>query len=159
MTIFYPTTELLEQLKKNLEINKERTQKLIEENNALKDEHYKDKEIERLTKEVENLKEVNRNTFSFTKETKEKIEEWKKEHIRTRHNGSWGGGAIGGNFAYIFIPTSIGMAGSCYCTSCHAKMSEDLYRRLKRNMDAIEKLNLREKLVKEYDSDYDWNDI
>ena len=82
---------------------------LREENQKLKDEHYQNLEIQRLTSLVQELEHSS--GFDISKEENEKILEWKQNH---RHKS----GAIGGNFKYEFIPTSIGTVGTITCSAC-----------------------------------------
>lgn len=88
-------------------------------------EWNKDKEVQKLQSEIELLKKerVDKNiglSFQITPEENVKIHEWMDEHIEEKHNGSRYAGAIGGRFAYEFIPTSIGDIGYVKC-SCGDK--------------------------------------
>lgn len=54
-------------------------------------------------------------TFIITEKENEAIEQWRKEHIATVHNGNNYFGAIGGELTYQFTPTSIGVVGTVKC--------------------------------------------
>lgn len=128
------------------EINKERIKKLfrnqrfinfeeaimaiidrINDAETKKDEAYKqleewnkDEEIQKLKSEIESLQNklwnARRYSFEITPEEHEAIEEWKKKHVKEKHNGDAYAGAIGGRYKYIFVPTSIGTVGSIKCS-------------------------------------------
>lgn len=53
--------------------------------------------------------------FSTNAEEDIKIEKWQKKHIKKKHKGDTYFGAIGGNWSYEFIPTSIGDIGTVKC--------------------------------------------
>lgn len=94
--------------------------RLQAENKALKDEHYKDAEIQRLLAECQEWKARACRGFEIDEDERIAIDEWKKNHIQERHNGKGYAGAIGGRFKYIFTPTSIGEIGEIQC-SCGEK--------------------------------------
>ena len=96
---------------------------------------YKDaeNEIEKLEKENKTLKDRLESMqraiyrgFPISEEEQEKIRKWQKEHDREVHGATdiegclTKAGAIGGDYAYEFIPTSVGTFGSVKCT-CGAK--------------------------------------
>lgn len=54
--------------------------------------------------------------FEINNEEYEAIEQWKCDHEKEKHNGKLKHGAIGGNYTYEFIPTSIGTIGSIRCS-------------------------------------------
>lgn len=84
------------------------------------EEWNKDEEIQKLKSEIELLQNklwnVRRYSFEITPEEHEVIEEWKKKHVKEKHNGDAYAGAIGGRYKYIFVPTSIGTVGSIKCS-------------------------------------------
>lgn len=98
----------------------ERNQILSDENKKLKDEHYKDAEIQRLLAENEKYRAELRRGFYISEEEQEDINKWEKEHIKAKHKGKSYSGTIGGRFKYIFTPTSIGEIGEIEC-SCGEK--------------------------------------
>lgn len=94
--------------------------RLRDENAALKDEHYKDAEIQRLLAECQEWKARACRSFEVDEDERAAISEWKEEHIKKKHKGNGYAGAIGGRFKYIFTPTSIGEIGEIEC-SCGEK--------------------------------------
>ena len=101
--------------------------RLLEENKKLKDEHYKDEEIQMWKQKYEEAKEELYNGFGITNAEREKINEWQKKHDAEVHGLTddrmrlKAGGAIGGRYHYKFLPTSIGVSGKCVCGRCGAE--------------------------------------
>lgn len=99
---------------------------LEEENKKLKDEHYKDSEMQRMKTELEKAKEDLYRGFPISKEEEEKIKEWQDKHdaeahgLKTFKERVHAGGCIGGRYTYEFIPTSIFTVGIIKC-SCGEK--------------------------------------
>lgn len=118
--LYMDINQAFDQLKKqvNGKINgyEECNKYLREENEHLKSEHYENDEIQRLKQENERLRDEMRRGFPITKEENEAINKWQQEHIDTKHRGIWYAGAIGGRFSYEFIPTGIGIFGTCKCS-------------------------------------------
>lgn len=90
------------------------------ENEKLKSEVYKDEELQRLKKEIADIRETEKYSFQISLEEHQKIEEWKQKHIKEKHwdkhlNAPQSSGTIGGRFTYHFIPTSIGTIGEIEC--------------------------------------------
>lgn len=101
------------------EYNQKQEQKIAAlqaENNLLKEEFYKDKIIKRLKEEVSNLQSELRLSFDVSEEEWEEIKKWKKNHEQEKHEGNNYHGAIGGNYSYVFVPTSIGTIGTIRCS-------------------------------------------
>ena len=101
---------------------------LEEENKKLKDEHYKDSEMQRMEAELKKAKEDLHRGFPISKEEQERIREWQLEHdavkhgLKTMEQRLRAGGCIGGRLTYHFIPTSIGNIGEVEC-SCGEKFT------------------------------------
>lgn len=100
--------------------------KLREENKNLKDEHYKDAAMADMKQQLEQIRADSSRGFSISEAEANAVSEWRSRHLKEHHNGKTMGGAIGGGFEYSFIPTSIGVFGTCYCSSCKVK-AEDKY--------------------------------
>lgn len=99
----------LDHYKQSLEDAQEQVRKLREE-------YDRDEEVTQLKKRIELLEEESRNGFPITKEENEKIREWQQEHVKEKHKGNSYAGAIGGNYTYEFVPTSIGTIGTVKCS-------------------------------------------
>lgn len=99
---------------------------LEEENKKLKDEHYKDSEMQRMKSELKEAKEDLYRGFPISKEEQEKIREWQDKHdaemhgLKTFKERVHAGGCIGGRYSYEFVDTSIGVIGAVKC-NCGAK--------------------------------------
>lgn len=92
---------------------------LQKENEALKSEHYKDNEIQRLSQEIQQYKDLLSMSFTINEEEREEINTWQKNHIKKCNKHGYSDcGAIGGCFDYIFNPTSIGDIGQIQCSLC-----------------------------------------
>lgn len=122
-----------ENIKTLFEKEKKRNAYLVEENDKLKDEHYKDNKIQELEKKIKKFEETERYSFLIDKETHEKIYNWQIKHMAEKHKLTTAaqriqaGGAIGGTWSYVFIPTSIGVVGKCVCGKCEEEfIFEDL---------------------------------
>lgn len=97
------------------EYNQKQEQKIAAlqaENNLLREEFYKDKIVKKLKKEISNLQLG----FNISEEEWKQINEWKKKHEQEKHEGNNYHGAIGGNYTFIFVPTSIGVIGTVRCS-------------------------------------------
>lgn len=83
-------------------------------------EWNKDEEIQKLKEQLEAKRheEANRMVFIISAEEKEAINNWIDKHIEEKHGGNRYAGAIGGQFTYKFIPTSIGEIGEIVCGAC-----------------------------------------
>lgn len=91
------------------------------ENKRLKDEQYKDSEMQRMKAELKEAKEDLYRGFSISKEEEEKIREWELKHdaevhgLKTMKQRLRAGGCCGGRYSYHFIPTSIFTIGIVKC--------------------------------------------
>ena len=96
--------------------------RLEETNKKLRSEHYKDEELQKMKQEVKDIKEDYYRGFPITKEEKEAIDKWKRQHeeevhcLHTLEDRLRAGGTIGGSYHYEFIPTSIGTIGKVVCS-------------------------------------------
>ena len=107
--------ELKDTVNKRINAYETRNKYLLDENKALKDEHYKNNEIQRLKQENDELRESLHRGFEISKSEDAKIIAWQKKHIEEKHGGNSYAGAIGGRFSYEFTPTGIGTFGTCKC--------------------------------------------
>ena len=82
------------------------------------EEFNKDEEIVKLKKQLEEKREREKNTITFTIEANcvEQINKWIEQHEKEKHNGSSYAGTIGGRYTYELTPTSIGTFGRIKCS-------------------------------------------
>lgn len=103
-----------------------RNKYLEEENARLKDEAYKDTQLQEMRESMERMRQEIRYGFPVDEEEHRRLEEWKRKHDEEAHGADYSqkkfrySGAIGGSYTYRFTPTSIGTFGTCVC-SCGAK--------------------------------------
>ena len=144
-----------DEIKKLVEDTFNYAKKVVEENDALKNEHWKDEKLQELQKQIDYYKENRRYGFQMTKEQHDACYEWEKKHEAEQHNAKTlemrlrRHGAIGGGYYYKFVPTSIGVTGTYCCSQCINKARRncgDNYDRYK-------------ELVKEYDAEYEFQDL
>lgn len=75
---------------------------------------YKDDEIEKLTKEIEHLKERLKYGFGVSREENNAILDWYNKH--KKHCGDC-------SLVYHFTPTPLGVCGEAVCTKCGEKFT------------------------------------
>ena len=115
-----PIDKLCLALKDKFMRQEARIEYLEEEIKKLKDENWKDNELQSMKEEYDKMREDYYRGFPISKEEKEKIKEWINKHEKEKHPRSKmdypRGGAIGGCYSYHFVPTSIGTFGTIECT-------------------------------------------
>lgn len=118
----------VEDIKKELHGRDIRIQYLTEQNKELYDEHYKDNELYRMKKSLEEMQKKYNRGFPISKQEEDKINKWIENHEAEVHHCHSiddrlrRGGCIGGTYTYEFIPTSIGTIGTIKC-SCGAEFT------------------------------------
>lgn len=115
-----PMDELCLALKDKFISQEEKIEYLREEIKRLKDENWKDNELQSMKEQYDKMREDYYRGFPISKEEKEKINAWINKHEEEKHPRSKmdcpRGGAIGGCYSYHFVPTSIGTFGTIECT-------------------------------------------
>lgn len=86
---------------------------LQEENKKLREEHYKNEELQQMKERVEKAEKDLYRGFPITEEEDKRLKEWINNHEK-EHSG--GHGCCGGKYSYIFLPTSIGTVGTVKCS-------------------------------------------
>lgn len=86
---------------------------LQEENKKLREEHYKNEELQQMKERVEKAEKDLYRGFPITEEEDKRLKEWINNHEK-EHSG--GHGCCGGKYTYIFLPTSIGTIGTVKCS-------------------------------------------
>lgn len=118
--------QFIDSIKWQYEADQNKIKLLTEQNKKLRDEKYKDEELQKLTNELEECRKEVRRGFSISEDEEKSINEWKKKHelekhgIKTDRDRIDAHGAIGGAYTYHFLPTSIGIVGEVSC-SCGEK--------------------------------------
>ena len=89
---------------------------LEEENKKLKEGVWAKEEFIKLKKYYEIKEKDWARGFDISEAEADLIRSWKERHIKMDHNGHYVKSAMGGQFSYIFTPTSIGVIGEITCT-------------------------------------------
>ena len=110
-----PFDKLLEAIEKKYNRERNFSEHLREELDKVKDEKYKDNELQEIKQELETMRKEYYRGFPISKEEDEKIKTFIKKH--NEMHGSYHG-CIGGGYTYKFCPTSIGTSGSIICNRC-----------------------------------------
>ena len=115
---------MLDAIKETLEAREDVEQNLRKALAKARDEAYASDEMQQMKAELEKAKRDLYRGFGISEEEMEKISKWQEEHEAKVHNlktlkqRAFSGGAIGGGYTYEFIPTSIGVIGTCKCNRC-----------------------------------------
>ena len=136
-----------------------RTERLIEENERLKSEHYKDDELDAMREEVCRCKEDLGRGFPISKEENGAIIDWHINHMKKHHptNGVFAK-YNGCNLVYEFDPTELGTVGTVYCERCRSKALKELG--YEDNYSSwIEYIHKRQELMKKYDAEFEFQSI
>lgn len=122
----YEFDKCITALKQRHEDQEKRIEYLEKENKELKDNNYKDSQLQKMKDRLNRMvKEYNRG-FSISDDEQKAIDEWKAKHEAEVHGAVTFdqrlklSGVCGGNYMYKFVPTSIGTSGIIEC-SCGAK--------------------------------------
>ena len=102
----YPIEECIEAIEQRYEDMKDSIERLQKENKKLKDEQYKDEELQKMKAKVESMQKSLNRGFSISEKEQEQINQWKEQHERDAH-GLYTledrlkcKGTIGGNYTY-----------------------------------------------------------
>lgn len=118
----FPLKECFQSIEQHIKRVEDRNLTLAAMNESLKNEHYKDAEIQRLQNVIKVQKEEMDRGFPISEEDFSKIQEWIQKHDEEVHGANYAehkyrhAGAIGGSYTYEFTPTSIGTFGRVKCT-------------------------------------------
>ena len=112
--------ECLQSIRVRNERNEETIKRLSEANKKLKEEHYKDEEIQKMQQKLDQMSADYHRGFPISEKEKEAIDAWKLTHEEEAHGGNSYSGSIGGRYSYHFVPTSVGTSGVVRC-SCGAE--------------------------------------
>lgn len=84
----------------------------------MRDEKWRDEELQKLKTENEQLYKRLQHGFYIHPKEQELINNWIENHAQQKHRGNGQGGVVGGMFSYTFTPTSVGTVGTIKCTLC-----------------------------------------
>lgn len=124
--------EMFGEILDNYQSKEETIEYLRKENKKIKDEAYKDSELNSMKKELEKTKEDLYRGFPISEKEEKAIEEWQLKHEAEAHGRKTleqrlaAHGAIGGGYTYHFIPTSIGTIGTIKCSCGEEFTFQDL---------------------------------
>ena len=119
-----PVEKCVKSILCRVEAYEDTIKRLKEENRKLKDEVWKDEELQNMKEQLDKMKSDYNRGFNITEEEDTTIEEWKKKHeeevhgLTTPEARMQAQGASGGRYSYIFYPTAIGCAGVVKCNAC-----------------------------------------
>ena len=119
-----PVEECVKSILSRVESYEDTIERLKEENKKLKDEVWKDEELQDMKEQLDKMKSDYYRGFNITEEEEVAIEEWKKKHEEEVHGLTTttarvkAQGVSGGRYSYIFYPTAIGCAGVVKCNAC-----------------------------------------
>ena len=119
-----PVEECVKSILSRVESYEDTIKRLKEENRKLKNEVWKDEELQDMKEQLDKMKEKYHTVFNITKKEYADIREWKEKHEKEVHGLETplqrmnAHGAAGGGYSYIFYPTAIGCSGVVKCDAC-----------------------------------------
>ena len=124
-THVYDLEECLRAIRVRNSDDENRIKYLEEENKKLKEDNYKDTELQNIKQQLEKMKKDYWRGFPISEDEEESIEEWKKKHDEKVHGYTKemrmkAEGVSGGRYSYRFCPTALGTSGVIRC-SCGAE--------------------------------------
>ncbi|RHS76910.1 hypothetical protein DW953_04800 [Ruminococcus sp. AM45-2] len=124
----HDVTQTLDAIKREFDSQNARIIYLQNQNKKLKEEHYKDTELQKMKEELERVRADMYRGFPISAEQEQRIKEWQDKHdaevhgLKTLKERVHAGGCIGGRYSYEFVSTSIGVIGTAKC-NCGAKFT------------------------------------
>lgn len=124
----HDVTQTLDAIKREFDSQNARIIYLQNQNKKLKEEHYKDTELQKMKEELERVRADMYRGFPISAEEEKRIKEWQDKHnaevhgLKTLKERVRAGGCIGGRYSYEFVSTSIGVIGIVKC-NCGAKFT------------------------------------
>lgn len=120
----FPVEECIKSILSRIESYEDTIERLREENKKLKDEVWKDEELQNMKERLDEMKANYRRGFNITEKEYADIREWKEKHEKEVHGLETplqrmnAHGASGGGYSYTFYPTAIGCSGIVKCDAC-----------------------------------------
>lgn len=124
----HDVTQTLDAIKREFDSQNAHIIYLQNQNKKLKEEHYKDTELQKMKEELERVRADMYRGFPISAEEEKRIKEWQDTHdaevhgLKTLKERVRAGGCIGGRYSYEFVSTSIGVIGIVKC-NCGAKFT------------------------------------
>lgn len=122
MEKFYNEKEVnkkLDEIRDQFILANKSIQYLREENERLRDEHFKDKQLDEMSKILESVRADYLRGFPISEEEEKKIYEFQKDHDTNFHsNPTQYHGVSGGGYEFSFYPTGLGTISYCICGDC-----------------------------------------
>lgn len=124
----HDVTQTLDAIKREFDSQNAHIIYLQNQNKRLKEEHYKDTELQKMKEELERVRADMYRGFPISAEEEKRIKEWQDKHdaevhgLKTLKERVRAGGCIGGRYSYEFVSTSIGVIGIVKC-NCGAKFT------------------------------------
>lgn len=146
---------LFSQIKFHVSQLEEANRRFSAENEYLKSEAYASEELSKMKKELDEARANYARGFSISAQEQASIAAWKNHHVKECHPHGLHPTAIGGNWQYEFIPTSIGNVGTIYCYSCKRKAEEEFYSYPYRSRTS----DLKNKIFKKYNVKYTFKEL
>lgn len=139
--------QALDLIKERYQNKKKQIQNLWGQLKNFKAQVYKDEELAKMKQSYDRMKKDYNRGFAMTEEQTAHVHDWRVTHENNHHGGYPAyHGVSGGGYAYEFVPTAIGLAQRCICTSCR-------YKALKNSGGDGDKY---EDLLKKYDAVFDF---
>ena len=107
------TSYIIKNVEDGLKKRDEEIVRLREENKRLKDEAYKDSELQMMKSKMQAMQEELNRGFPITEDEDTKIREWIEKHLTKRHKL-----IMNGRFKYEFQDFAEVSVGSVVCTEC-----------------------------------------
>lgn len=107
------TPYIIKNVEDGLKKRDEEITRLREENKRLRDEAYKDSELQMMKRKMQAMQEELNRGFPITEDEDTKIREWIEKHLTKRHKL-----IVNGRFKYEFQDFAEVSVGSVVCTEC-----------------------------------------
>ena len=120
----HPIEDCMKSILARFETNEDTIERLKEENEKLKDEVWKDEELQNMQEQLDKMKPDYNRGFDITEKEDIAIKEWKKKHEEDVHSlttpmaRAQAQGVFGGRYVYYFYPTAIVCSGVVRCDAC-----------------------------------------
>ena len=156
--------DICNSIRERIESAEDAAERAQEQMREMRDEKWKDKELQAMKEQLDAVRERLRCGFGISKDETNAINAWKDQHWTNRHNAPDTNtrmrqqGAIGGSFEYKFVPTSIGTAGSVCCATCMEKARREAYKICETD-ETNRYWDVLQKCIKKYDAEFEFQEL